>query len=119
MREPWPLAMNGGVPPTPRKARTGELTPPGISFCARAKRLSDLRVVLANVFTGDEFVEEEVHHKLRNCAIQVLQQPALQTQIRLGSRKQILHQVAESRTAADKLDHPRRYRAEQERAQEQ
>ena len=33
--------MKGGVPPTLRKARTGELTPPGISFCARAKSASD------------------------------------------------------------------------------
>src|SRR3712207_6672170 len=28
--------MNRGVPPTARKARTGELTPPGMTFCARA-----------------------------------------------------------------------------------
>src|SRR5579884_1466631 len=39
--DPCPRAMNGGVPPTPRKARTGEFTPPGISVCARAKISSD------------------------------------------------------------------------------
>ena len=33
-----PLAMNRGVPPTARKARTGLLTPPGVTSSARAKR---------------------------------------------------------------------------------
>src|SRR5438552_4396878 len=32
--------MKRGVPPTARKARTGELTPPGITRCARAKSSS-------------------------------------------------------------------------------
>jgi len=35
-RAPWPLAKKRGVPPTERKARTGELTPPGMCFCARS-----------------------------------------------------------------------------------
>jgi len=30
-----------GAPPTERNARTGELTPPGMSSLARAKSLSD------------------------------------------------------------------------------
>jgi hypothetical protein len=30
------LLIKRGVPPTPRKARTGELTPPGINSTARA-----------------------------------------------------------------------------------
>src|SRR5687767_1797022 len=34
--------MNGGVPPTALNARTGELTPPGITFFARAKAASEL-----------------------------------------------------------------------------
>ena len=38
MREPSPRAMNRGVPPTPRKARTGEFTPPGMTSCARANK---------------------------------------------------------------------------------
>src|SRR5687767_5146502 len=29
MRDPLPLAITTGLPPTPPKARTGELTPPG------------------------------------------------------------------------------------------
>ena len=36
--------MNRGVPPTERNARTGELTPPGISVLARANAAS-LRAV--------------------------------------------------------------------------
>jgi hypothetical protein len=32
--------MKRGVPPTERKARTGELTPPGVLFWARANRVS-------------------------------------------------------------------------------
>src|SRR3990170_6760526 len=32
--DPFAFAMKRGVPPTERKARTGELTPPGITFCA-------------------------------------------------------------------------------------
>src|SRR3989442_12718969 len=38
--EPWPCATKKGVPPTARNARTGELTPPGITRWARSKRLS-------------------------------------------------------------------------------
>src|SRR5579885_3476467 len=38
--------MNSGPPPTLRNARTGELTPPGISFCARANSASYLRVCM-------------------------------------------------------------------------
>jgi hypothetical protein len=34
---PLPEAMNRGVPPTDPKARTGELTPPGITSRARSK----------------------------------------------------------------------------------
>jgi hypothetical protein len=35
------LTVKKGVPPTERKARTGELTPPGIIVWARAKRSSE------------------------------------------------------------------------------
>ena len=33
--------MKRGVPPTARKARTGELTPPGVTARARASRAAD------------------------------------------------------------------------------
>jgi hypothetical protein len=33
-RQPEPDRMKTGVPPTPLNARTGELTPPGITCCA-------------------------------------------------------------------------------------
>ncbi len=38
---PWPRTMNLGVPPTARKARTGELTPPGMTAPARAINASE------------------------------------------------------------------------------
>ena len=34
--------MKRGVPPTALKARTGELTPPGMGPCARSNSVSDL-----------------------------------------------------------------------------
>src|SRR5665213_301941 len=37
IREPSPRTMKGGVPPTLRQARTGELTPPGMESRARSK----------------------------------------------------------------------------------
>src|SRR5882724_9658990 len=40
IRLPAPRSMKGGVPPTARKARTGEFTPPGMIFCERSKRSS-------------------------------------------------------------------------------
>src|SRR5215831_16621557 len=36
IRDPRPLTMKGGSPPTARKARTGEFTPPGKSLSARS-----------------------------------------------------------------------------------
>ena len=36
-----PLAMNRGVPPTARNARTGLLTPPGVTSSARSKSAAD------------------------------------------------------------------------------
>src|SRR3982750_3419296 len=39
---PFALLMNRGVPPTPRNARTGELTPPGINSIAFANSVSDV-----------------------------------------------------------------------------
>ncbi len=34
--------MNRGVPPTELNARTGEFTPPGMTFRARSNQLSEL-----------------------------------------------------------------------------
>ena len=36
--------MKRGVPPTALNARTGELTPPGVTACARSKSAADSRV---------------------------------------------------------------------------
>lgn len=38
---PVPDTMNLGVPPTARKARTGEFTPPGVTRDARSKRVCE------------------------------------------------------------------------------
>ena len=44
--------MKRGIPPTDRKARTGLLTPPGMSFCASVNRLfmSMLKILHADFF---------------------------------------------------------------------
>src|SRR5690348_8903454 len=44
-RAPRPSRMKGGVPPTARKARTGEFTPPGMSLAERSKS-SSLRLAM-------------------------------------------------------------------------
>src|SRR3990170_3655268 len=41
IRAPSARATKKGEPPTPRKARTGLLTPPGITRCALSNSLSD------------------------------------------------------------------------------
>src|SRR5512139_3257508 len=41
---PFARSMNSGVPPTERKARTGEFTPPGISVFASANSLLEVFV---------------------------------------------------------------------------
>src|SRR4029077_15768804 len=44
-RLPAPRSMKGGVPPTARNARTGELTTPGMIFCERSNRRSFFEVM--------------------------------------------------------------------------
>lgn len=41
---PLAFEMNRGVPPTERNARTGELTPPGMTFCASWNSFFDVAV---------------------------------------------------------------------------
>jgi hypothetical protein len=45
MWEPFPRTMWSGSPPTERKARTGEFTPPGMSCSARLCSLRDCSVL--------------------------------------------------------------------------
>ena len=56
-REPSPRAMNRGVPPTPRKARTGELTPPGVTFWARAKSCSERELSTTAIIAGNSLTD--------------------------------------------------------------
>src|SRR6187402_1463294 len=44
--------MKRGVPPTARKARTGELTPPGMAFWARSNSCSLVDTARASHFGG-------------------------------------------------------------------
>src|SRR6266436_9542035 len=44
IRAPSPRATKNGALPTLRNARTGEFTPPGIRFCARAKNSEECDV---------------------------------------------------------------------------
>src|SRR5216684_1019973 len=97
--EPSPRAMNGGVPPTLRNARTGEFTPPGIGFCARVKSASDFEWSMAEArssLLGNHFVQEKVHQDLAESAVQIAQETALEVKVRLRTREQILHQRAEA-----------------------
>ena len=50
MCDPFPLAINKGVPPTERNARTGELTPPGKYSFAFEKSCSERFVFMATDF---------------------------------------------------------------------
>src|SRR5580692_7505437 len=101
MRDPSPRAMKGGVPPTLRNARTGELTPPGISFWARANRSSERERFMANSsFARNQFLIEEVQHDILQGAVKILEQAALQAEIRLSASQQILDEGPEARAAA-------------------
>src|SRR4030066_2606074 len=50
---PFAFATNRGVPPTDRKARTGELTPPGISCCACRNSFFDAVVFIRALLLRD------------------------------------------------------------------
>jgi hypothetical protein len=56
--------MKMGVPPTPLKARTGEETPPGITFPARAKAAIELAIE-RSVLGMNDFERGAAHHKSR------------------------------------------------------
>src|SRR5713226_7668644 len=55
-REPWPRTMNGGSPPTARKARTGEFTPPGIICSARFCSLRETSTLRAMALPRREVI---------------------------------------------------------------
>src|SRR2546422_11203816 len=56
-RAPFARAKKRGWPPTALKARTGLLTPPGMTFCARSKSCWE-RVVCCSV----RLISHPVHH---------------------------------------------------------
>src|SRR5579862_2521374 len=117
--------MKGGFPPTPRKARTGELTPPGITCWARRKMASDLACFMLDGcdgcswpgFARHQAAESQAHGDLVQAAVEVAQQAVLQAEVGLCSGEQVLHQTAEAAAAARELHHALGDRAEQEAPQ--
>src|ERR1700687_4583010 len=101
--------MKGGVPPTLRKARTGEFTPPGINFWARANKASDRERFMAAwkllSLARNQLLKKDIHHHLLQGAVEVLEYPPLKAEIRLGAGQQVLNESAEARTAPDETDH--------------
>src|SRR6202795_1284644 len=63
-RAPRPWRMKSGVPPTARKARTGELTPPGMTCCERSNS-ARLRSYMRTCPGG---ILEESRERQRGCA---------------------------------------------------
>src|SRR5579864_5979351 len=124
MREPSPRSMNLGVPPTPRKARTGELTPPGMCCWALAKRASEREVFIGRSskydagFIGDNAVQKTIENHFLNGAVDIAEQTVLELEIRLRAGEQILHEIAETGAAIHELDHALGHGAEQEAAEE-
>src|ERR1700685_1669589 len=61
MCEPLPRAINGGLPPTERNARTGEFTPPGIMLsarCCKRRDCSTFRVVVDGIVASSTAEED-------------------------------------------------------------
>src|SRR5713226_718603 len=79
MRQPSARATKKGLPPTPRKARTGLLTPPGMTRWALSKSASELSraapprsAIRLLPLHGDEVAGRRVpaeHSRLRHAAL--------------------------------------------------
>src|SRR5260370_5274252 len=122
--EPCPRAMKTGCPPTLRKARTGEFTPPGIFSTARRNNSSDFVWVISMSKRrplsglGNYAAEAETHRDLVQAPVEIAQQAALESQVGLLAGEQILHHVGEARTAARELHHSLRHGAEHKASHE-
>src|SRR5579884_3921217 len=101
---PSPQAIKIGSPPTARNARTGELTPPGISFCAFSNRAFDLGRFM-KVSAGSPAAD--AGGDLPQGDTQLPPQPALESLVGLPAGDEVLHQIFESLAAPAKLDHAR------------
>src|SRR6516162_8601526 len=66
-REPLAFATKNGSPPTLRKARTGEFTPPGINRLASAKRVElvmcESSLTCEDYAKSNRFEHEGSHHR--------------------------------------------------------
>src|SRR3954465_3753343 len=58
-------SIKRGVPPTPRNARTGEFTPPGINSTARANNSSELSRVSLSVALMQAMIRQKLQYRER------------------------------------------------------
>src|SRR4030095_526938 len=63
--------MNLGVPPTPRNARTGEFTPPGINSSAVANNCSELLLLIGLDCMFMKIVVDHCRFPISNAAVQI------------------------------------------------
>src|SRR5712692_502592 len=101
--------MKSGSPPTERKARTGEFTPPGMSFCARSNRARDLGWFMS----FESAAAPAARRDLPERDAELAPQAGFQAEIGLAAGDQILHEVLEGRAAPAELYHAGRDRVEQ------
>src|ERR1700748_3008102 len=115
MYAPSPRAMKRGVPPTARNARTGEFTPPGMTFWARSNscslvdtaRASDFgRVVAQHLFdrlvaflvlAGRQRPEEAVGHHAAHAGTEARVQALVEELQRLADGRLQLGRGAHAR----------------------
>src|SRR5207237_5509272 len=83
IRDPSARSTKKGSPPTPRKARTGEFTPPGIRVCAILKRSEEREFKKANVqrptFNVQRSIEDGALQKRSPRQASILSPSALDT----------------------------------------
>src|SRR5579863_6852588 len=110
---PSPWATKTGWPPTLLKARTGELTPPGIISCARRNSSCDFEWFIAMClaegscpgFAAHLPAESQAHADFVKAAVEIAHQALLLSQVRLTAREQVLHDHGKARAAAGELHH--------------
>src|SRR4051812_48675465 len=79
MSGPLPRTIHGGSPPTARNARTGESTPPGITFSARCCSLRERSVFRGKkeIYHGDRrWFRRRASGRERQASLAQLQSPA-------------------------------------------
>ena len=118
MWDPSPRAMNGGVPPTPRKARTGEFTPPGISFWALGNAASDRDAVhigsRPDLIAGDQPFDETLMTLPGECHLNFLKAGFSNSRYGCVPANRSPDEQAEPGAASNEIHRAGRNRAEEE-----